>query len=337
MITVRVHPRFVIPYYAFYLEGIGRIFGYESIVFDMAGGPAETDWEDGFAFTILGGEPTSVKCRRIYVSTNDFARYDRKALAWCDSYGIVNHDPAAAAELADGHKAHAIGPSFGIRYWGSFRGTTRDVARLLRAAGEGRGRTFERLRGAIQLLRKRLPERSYVPGRSRPDYVFFVAWPWKKHPEVNPPRARFMRACRSIAGLEFEGGFAPRRRNDIDGIDDVTAERIYPFAEWVRLTQASAVVFNCPAVHRCLGWKLGEFLALGKAIVSLPLSREMPSPLVHGEHVHYVDDDEGAMRNAIEKLVGDADYRTRLEIGARRYYLDHLAPERVIRRLVFAE
>jgi len=335
MITVRVHPRFVIPYYAFYLEGIGRVFGYDSIVFDTDGGPPETAFDDGFAFTIRGGDSASVKCRRVYVSTNDFARYDRRALAWCDSYGIVNHDPAALTDLADRDKVRAIGPSFGIRYWGSLGRTVRDVTRLLRAAGESRGRTFTRARGALQLLKARLPERTYVPGRSRPDYVFFVAWPWKKHPEVNPPRARFVRACRSVPRLRFEGGFAPRRRNDIEGIDDVTADRIYPFKEWIRLTQASALVFNNPAVHRCLGWKLGEFLALGKAIVSLPLSREMPAPLVHGEHVHYVEDQEPAMRQAIQKLVADEEYRTRLEIGARRYYLEYMAPDRVIQRLAF--
>jgi glycosyltransferase involved in cell wall biosynthesis len=144
-----------------------------------------------------------------------------------------------------------------------------------------------------------------------------------------------MRACRAVNGLSFEGGFAPRRRTDVEGISDVLARRMYPFREWIRLTKSSALVFNCPAVHGCLGWKLGEFMALGKAMVSLPLSREMPSPLVHGEHVHYVEDDEASIKAGIEQLLGDDPYRTKLEIAARKYYLDYLAPERVIERLAF--
>ena len=28
---------------------------------------------------------------------------------------------------------------------------------------------------------------------------------------------------------------------------------------------------------------------MGKAIISTPLTREMPSPLVHGKHVHFVN------------------------------------------------
>jgi hypothetical protein len=334
MTTVRVHPRFDIPYYAFYLEGIGRIFGFDSFRFDRDGGPEGTEFDSGFAFTLQGGPEGLAGARRIYVSANDFAQVDRVALDWCDRYGIVNHDPAVARSLPGGERVVPIGPSFGIRYWGSFSSTTRDIVSLLRAEETPR-RSMARLRGTTRLFMNRLPERSYVPGQSRSDYVFFVGWPWKKHPEVNPPRARFMRACRSIPDLEFEGGFAPRRQKDVDGIDDVTAPRLYPFKDWIRRTRASALVFNCPAVHRCLGWKLGEFLALGKAIVSLPLSREMPAPLVHGEHVHYVEDDQDSMRDAVRRVVGDPGYRARLEMGARRYYLDHLSPERVIQRLVF--
>jgi hypothetical protein len=333
MTTVRVHPQFVVPYYAFYLEGIGRIFGHDAIVFDRAGGPEGMAYDSGFAFTVEGGL-SSRRSWRVFVSANDFARYDRDALAWCDRYGMVNHDPAAASELVDAGKIVPIGPSFGVT-WDGIGRTARNLARVLRATGEGPRRTLSRVRASSKLFTDRLPERSYVPGQSRSDYVFFVGWPWKKHLEVNPPRARFMRACRATPNLEFEGGFAPRRRKDVPGIDDVTARRIYPFKDWVRLTQSSAVVFSCPAVHQCLGWKLGEFLALGKAVVSLPLTREMPSPLVHGEHVHYVKDDQKAMEDAIRQLVNDTAYRTRLEVAARRYYLEYLAPERVIQRLVF--
>ena len=45
-------------------------------------------------------------------------------------------------------------------------------------------------------------------------------------------------------------------------------------------TARSAVVFNCPAVHGCLGWKLGEYLTLRKAIISTDLGRRLPAPLV---------------------------------------------------------
>lgn len=333
MVKVRVHPRFVIPYYAFYLEGLGRVFGFDALAFEAGDLPERTEYDDGFAFRVERPGPGTGSASRIYVSSNDFARYDRVALDWCDRYGMVNHEPALCAAVPGCSKVVPIGPSFGVRTWGGTLQTLRDVARIVRATHAPPRETLGRLRWTWKKLRERLPEEGYVPGPAREGYVFFVSWPWKKHPEVNPPRGRFVRACRAARGVEFEGGFVPRRRRDVPGIEDVLARRAYPFREWIWKTKASSVVFNCPAVHQCFGWKLGEFLALGKAIVTLPLSRTMPAPLLHGEHVHYVEDSEESMRAAVEKIVHDPDYRTRLERGARRYYSEHLAPERVIQSL----
>jgi glycosyltransferase involved in cell wall biosynthesis len=61
----------------------------------------------------------------------------------------------------------------------------------------------------------------------------------------------------------------------------------------------------------------------------------MPAPLVDGEHILYVEDDQEAMREAVARIVGDDRIRTRLELGARRYYLEYLSPERVVQRLAF--
>ena len=119
--------------------------------------------------------------------------------------------------------------------------------------------------------------------------MFFTAWPWAKHGDVNPPRIRFIEACRRAPGLTFEGGFVPRRRNDVPEVLPYTATSAHSLPEYLAKVGRSAVAFNNPAVHGCLGWKLGEFLAMGKAIVSLPLDRVLPAPLEHGVHLHVVD------------------------------------------------
>ncbi|GIV76555.1 MAG: hypothetical protein KatS3mg050_0949 [Litorilinea sp.] len=327
-VKVRIYPYFWSQYYAFYIEGLRRVFGQHNIHFSVAGFPQKMEFDDGFAFEVNGVHFN----RRVFISANDHARLDSRALRWCDCYGIVNYAPEAGWE-EDFPKVVPIGPSFGIRSWG-WRSTLYHALRW---------QAFTRCRSPHSCLKfildyrnqllNRLPETAYVPGRSEANYVFYVSWPWKKHPEVNPPRERFIRACKSIPGLRFEGGFAPRRRKDVPGIEDITAPKRYPLREYIQKVKRSAVVFNCPAVHHCLGWKLGEFLALGKAIVSIPLKRKMPAPLVHGTHIHYVEDSIEAIRDAIQTIIHDEEYRRHLEINARRYYLEHLAPEKVIGKL----
>jgi glycosyltransferase involved in cell wall biosynthesis len=252
---------------------------------------------------------------------------------------MVNHDPSLLRN-GETERVVPLGPSFGVRDWGGLLHTCQDMWRILRGGG-GVFATDGSRHGAIWWTRNsrkqfldRLPESRYQPGTADPGYVFFASWAWKQHDAPNRSRARFMRACRTLPDIRFEGGFAPRRRNDIPDIDDLMAHRIYPFSDWLARTRRSVVAFNTPAVHECLGWKLGEFLALGKAILSLPLTRQMPSPLVHGENVHFVDDNQDAMVDAIALLARDRQYRSRLERAARSYYLAELAPERAIRRLV---
>jgi hypothetical protein len=330
MTTVRVHPRFVIPYYSLYLEGLTRLYGAASLRISREGLPETTEYNDGFAFTVESHASTHKKLARVYISANDFTRYDSVALDWCDRYGMVNVDPTQPCP----EKVLPIGPSFGIRQWGSLLGTYRDVALIFARMRYPPRQLFRRLRSMRKYFFERVPEQQLVPGVSADDYVFFVAWPWQKHPEVNPPRARFLRACRALPGVVLEGGFSPRKRRDMPELDDLTALRHYPFRDWLRRTQRSALVFNNAAVHGCLGWKLGEFLALGKAMVSLPLTRRMPAELEHGQHVHFVADDPDAIAEGVERVMGDSTYRHRLERSARRYYLEHLAPEQVVGRLV---
>src|SRR5207248_8247403 len=133
----------------------------------------------------------------------------------------------------------------------------------------------------------------------------------------NPPRARFIELCRRRDDIHFEGGFAPRRRNDMPELEGLYSTRRYPIDEYIARTARSVVVFNTPAVHDCLGWKLGEFLALGKAIITLPLTRQLPSPLEHGTHVHVVDGSPASIESAVDRLLSDTEYRERLERNAR--------------------
>ena len=113
----------------------------------------------------------------------------------------------------------------------------------------------------------------------------------------------------------------------------MTAARTYRLPEYLDRTAASLASFQCPAVHGCLGWKLGEFLALGKAIVAIEINHRLPAPLRHGEEVWSVPDDVDAYREALEHLAGDPVRRRHLETGARAYFERHLTPEATVARL----
>lgn len=330
MIRVAVHPSFDPGYYGFYWEGLRRLgadIRLSAEGFPDADDSGFFDAKDTFAMRV----ETGVGTNRLYISADDHADLRRPALDWADRLGKVNlppeDDPAGA-----GHDIVAIGPSFGIRAWPL--PTALRLARTAHRVAPAALRNRRQVRQFVDQGRRRLPEDRYQPTASDQDFIFFAAWPWVRHPEVNPPRAEFIRACHRQPDLHFEGGFAPRRRGNPEAYEGLYATKRYPLRRYLDLMGRSAVAFNNPAVHGCLGWKLGEFLALGKAIISLPLERRLPAPLEHGVHMHYVDGTPESLDDALDRLRYDLTYRRELESAARGYYDDWLRPEVVMGRLL---
>ena len=298
---------FVVPYYTFILRGFLDAGLTEGIRFDRIGVSERPAIVDGTPMILTrGGRST-----RLFISTGDSRGVDEGMLRWADVYGKVNLD-------FDEHRSGfvALGPTFGIRLWPLPTG----YLRLVQLARTGRV-PLDRVRQLRFQAIARVPIDRYEHRPADTGYVFHVSRPWSgRHEQANYPRQRFFAAC-AAAGVEVDGGFLDDRLD---------------LGTYIERVQKSAFVFNSPAVHGCLGWKLGEYLALGKAILSTPLSRSLPAPLEHGVHAHFVDDDVDSIRAGVELLLNDESYRSHLERGAGQWYQAHLAPARVAERLVEA-
>ena len=325
----RICPRFMPNYGSTFYLGLTRFVHPDRIEYDASGySPARLDGVRGFSLELHAAG----RSLKMHFDSHDPKEPDLEMLRWCDVYGKTNVERSAVpAEHV--HKLVPVGPTFALRIWDT-PATFRHAMMTLRSLGRPSPKFGWHHLHLYRLQLQRGFEDWYAPGPSDPDYVFFTAWAWSKHNEVNPPRANFVRVAQSAPGLQFDGGFAPRRRGPLPGLADVTAPKSYRFFDYVQRMKRSCVAFNTPAVHDCLGWKLGEFMGLGKAIISLPLTRELPEPLVHGENVHFVSGDQAELGDALAKLRGDHAYRRKLERNARAYYDQYLRPPIVFRRVL---
>jgi hypothetical protein len=328
----RIHPLFDAFYYSFYIEGLREVFGTRSLSYDTHG-----EWP-----LLPHSLCFEVDAKRVYISAEDGSGFNPDGLQWADVYAKVNVDPKVQPEHHQ-EKVMPIGPSFGVRNYGLIKTLihmTRTTSMMTAAYGNLRKRfgnywPREHVANHWRQYRHRLPLNVYHPVRSERDYVFFVGSLWKREDLTNAYRGLFMDVCRSTPGLRFEGGF-PKRSGQYQAYEHLLMSQRIPFAEYIEKTKRSAFVFNTPAVHGCLGWKLGEYLALGKAIISTDVGRILPAPFVHGEHMHFVDGSEASIRDAVNHITSDDTYRAKLEVGARDYYDTYLAPRKVIERIVKA-
>ena len=192
----------------------------------------------------------------------------------------------------------------------------------------------------IKAWKNRLPLSAYENStNSKDDYVFFLStlWysdTWNKNDEgVNLRRAYFIRVCKKILGNKFEGGLLGDSSSSNELFSDVLCHNRESFSSWLEKTKQSALVFNTPAFWDCHGWKLGEYLALGKCIVSTPLSNDLPHRLEHGKNIHFVENSEIAMQEAIEYILSHPEYRHKLEQGARKYWDQYGTPKASLKLL----
>lgn len=343
---VVIDPRIRYNYSSWYLLGIRNVLGRKSISFDVV--PFyKLNYEDVRLYN--SGMPFIIKKRskdiKVFIDFKDVADISQDRYDWCDVYYKIN---ATKKLLDDFPKVVVIAPSYGIQI------QSIPALLLLFLKNIVKSRKASHISPKVLLrdylytkIRRRSISVYEEKVEVKSNYIFHASTLWYNQfarNYTNKYRGQFLTACKK-AGLEIEGGLfylgkypsVFKEMPDYPRYKEVYKDFIYDkrlaIDDYIRKTKESVMVFNTPSVCECHGWKLAEYLCMGKAIVSTPLSRELPAPLVHGENIHFVNSTE-ELYDAVIKINTDTEYRHKLEQGARTYYETYLAPEVVIRRIL---
>lgn len=118
------------------------------------------------------------------------------------------------------------------------------------------------------------------------NYVFHMSslWlnaDWDRNDELfNEANARFISACQRIPEINFDGGLSMSSKEHCSpSLRNFACEGSFSVKEYLEKTGKSFVVFNASFSNHAHGWKLGEFLALGKAITPSRQSTTCPNRL----------------------------------------------------------
>jgi len=333
---VIVDPRSRIVYASYYIQGIVDLFGAEKVCFRMS--PFELlvkkydnlAFDEFFAFIIIrNGQRV-----KIVIDYKDNYTINYEIYDWCDVYGKVNLNPKYT-DLFDYNKIINIGPGFGIRIMGNFATILNAMSNFIKSYRYSDIKYYPFFYGYYWQT-KRLPISDFTNSPTDGKYVFFVSTLWNHDNcirSTNVLRAAFIEECKN-AGLNFEGGlYAKQSNREYNKYKHLVYSKFISFPSYISMTKRSSVVFNTPTVFNCHGWKLGEYFALGKAIISTPLINKMPVDLEHRKNIHFIED-ASEMKDAIGKILSDHKYRATLEEGALEYYHKYLSPEMVIKRIL---
>jgi hypothetical protein len=153
---------------------------------------------------------------------------------------------------------------------------------------------------------------------------------------LNESRAACIRALRGRFGAQFFGGFsrsAHALRHYADCV--VAAEVSTSRHDYVKRLKSYPVCVATTGLFESIGWKFAEYVALSRAIVTEPMSFELPGPIAAGEnYLEFRSAEECGDR--IAALFEDHGLALRMMERNRRYYVEYGAPDAVVGRVLHA-
>lgn len=328
-----------ILYTSFYIEGLYDFFGKENVLFsskqfmDLKRHSDDFAFEHYFAFIIKTNDGNETK---IVIDFCDATDINKNAYEWCNVYAKINLDKNDRTHL---EKTISIPPGFGIKVWNKWETLYYCFSNLIKC----------RLSPIITYKRffqdyysqykrsflsdyqnKETPKKEVTSGKP---YIYLIATLWQDTDRTNKERKTFIESVKA-QNCNFEGGFfVSKSHPKIDEYKNLIFTKPYSSEVYIEKSKQSDFVFNSPAVHNCHGWKLAEYLAMGKAIISTPISNELPVSLEHEINIHIIRN-KSELDAAISRFINDKNYSHFLSQNAHSYYEEFVKPKSVIRSIL---
>lgn len=335
---VFIDPSVRIKYSSFYIQGLYDVFGKKNVKFSrkyfklLKRKSDSYSYDHYMAFVVV----TKNGLKKYIIDFSDGRSVKEKAYNWCNKYAKINFSDQFT-DKSFHKKMVSIPPGFGINIWGKSEMLFHCISNLLKC----RFKPLIPIKVHLldyYLLYKRPALEEYTSDKIHTEnkaYVFMIGTLWSHQNCMNGTnlhRKTFVETCKTM-NINFEGGFLsdPNHPQYEDFKKLIFTER-YSTKAYVEKTKKSSFVFNTPAVHDCHGWKLGEYLAMGKAIISTPLSNKLPENMSHGKNIHIISN-KNELEEGISLLLSDDSYRKKLETGAKNYYSKYGCPKKVIENL----
>jgi glycosyltransferase involved in cell wall biosynthesis len=334
MIKIIINPIIDVQYATFYINGLQSVFGKQNVTFANKSELNLFILQQkvlNMSFLVINPEVSQII--KVSIDHGDFNTIlDSETYKWADVYGKVNTN-WTLTPLAKYPKIVCMASNFGVRGFNLYESIYYSLINFIVLKPKNIKRYFAQ----FYKQKNKLWIDQYPLSKAQNNYVFSVNTLWYNDKEnnlnatTNKVRANFMETCLSMPDIVFEGGFVPSQLGN-DSFKHLHLKQPLTQFEYISKLQKSVLAFNTPAVWNCHGWKLGEYLCMGKAIISTPLSNDLPAPLIHGESIHIVQNQQELI-DAINLLNRDSEYRNKLEYGAREYFKKYVSPDASIKLL----
>jgi glycosyltransferase involved in cell wall biosynthesis len=341
---ISIDPRTNVVYASLYIHGLYEMFGRNNVIYsykpfrELIQKNGKEDFDHYFAFY------DHAKNIKYVVDFRDKNTYNHSALQWSNIYGKINFNSTVPyyTELPVNLKKKIVklAPNFGIKIYGTVE------LYLLLLLNFVVSRIFltlsislRQFSSAYNWMNKRQKLEDYLmQSETENDYIFHASTFYSNQnygEKTNQLRAEFIRACRANKNFTFEGGlkFSENISNaDRLSYEDVSLKNYVPNNIYLEKIKKSSIVFSTPAAWGCHGWKLAEYFAMGKVIVSTPFYNDTPDGISNNGNMILVRD-LNEINRSMSELLNDPQKLNKIRIGSEKYYIEHVSPKAALIKL----
>jgi hypothetical protein len=284
---------------------------------------------------------------RVVYDARDHASFPEPDLAWADTYFKRSFDPAEVEETGraevifplglnyvayspgDGFLRNALGQVAAVREVGAKRCATEVVAattigsRLLGTNGRDacRVENFEQapnVDGTDVLLLTRTWDPTTVDGERA-----------EMRAAMNRVRTDSIRALRAELGPRLVGGLVATPSAVRDYPDLVVDDSLTDKPAFLRALARAQVAITTRGLLDTNGWRVAEYLAASRPIVSEALAHEVPGPFAAGQnYLEFAGTDQ--LLAAVSTLLDDDDRRAAMRQANWDYYRGWVRPDALV-------
>lgn len=149
---------------------------------------------------------------------------------------------------------------------------------------------------------------------------------------INELRATLVSALRETYGAKFAGGLQPTPYALATFPDAVVpwARNLSKF-EYLSIVRTAAVCVASMGLHGSVGWKMAEYIALSRAVVSESISQDLPGGFRAPDHYVAFDDVNAALQ-AVSTLLETPQRRLEIRRANARYFAAYARPATMVWR-----
>jgi hypothetical protein len=148
--------------------------------------------------------------------------------------------------------------------------------------------------------------------------------------QLNETRANTVRALRTHFGDAFVGGVARSSYSARHYPDCLSSHSVYQ-ADYLKPARECLVCVSTLGVSKSTPWKIAEYMAGSRCIVSEPLTYALPVALENGANVLTFTNVEECVQ-ACERILGDSNLATQMRRANWQYYQEYVKPDALVWR-----